>query len=104
MSKTDLQRVRNIAKHEVNNDKNYIDNITKWLYNDRGKKTYFALYSTEHIENPTILYACNNTQAIREHKWLKEIVVEMDTFINGSNELRRKTRRTKRKGLKYRKT
>ena len=91
MSKTDLQRVQNIAKYEVNNDKNYIDNETKWLYNDRGQKTYFAIYSTEHPENPTILYACNGNRAIRENKWLNEIVIEMEAVKDGSVDTRRKT-------------
>ena len=69
MSKTDLDAVRRIAKHEVSKTDNYLDKVTKWLYNTRNGNTYFALYSTENSEDPTILYACKDSRAKKEYEW-----------------------------------
>lgn len=62
ISHQDLSFVRTIAKNELVKTDNYIDNNTKWLYNKRNK-SYFAIYSTENTEEPTILYACKDNRA-----------------------------------------
>lgn len=43
MSKSEIATVRRIAKYELSTTENYIDNNTKWLYNERNGKT-FLLY------------------------------------------------------------
>ncbi len=79
MSKADLEYVKRRAKYELNTTENYVDNITKWLYNDKNGKQYFALYSTEDANNPTILYACNSNRADFEHQFLYEhLIKEVD--------------------------
>ena len=57
MQSSEVIRIEQIARNELNKTDNYLDNITKWLYNERSGTPYFALYSTENEHNPTILYA-----------------------------------------------
>ena len=78
MSKSELRHIENIAKNELNSTDNYIDNITKWLYNDSKGKHLFALYSTEDENNPTILYASNDNQAKKEYEFLKEFIYAIE--------------------------
>ena len=70
MSNTELAYVRRIAKYELPKTDNYLDENTKWLYNVKNGNTYFALYSTADVNEPTILYACKNTRAEFEHEFL----------------------------------
>lgn len=76
MTKTEMSYVRRIARHEVETSANYIDSGNKWLYNNRKDKPYFALYSTAHIDEPTILYACKGKRAEFEHQFLIDYFVE----------------------------
>ncbi len=85
MTDKELGYVRVIAKKQANKPENHFDDITKWLYDERKEKPYFALYSTEEKE-PTILYACKGKTARREYSWLSQTVLRE----NGINE-RRKT-------------
>lgn len=83
MKKTEVANVRRIAKRELNTTDNYIDIENKWLYNKTGQNTYFALYSTEDANEPTILYACKGNRAEFEHQFLiKQYEKEVNT--NGS--------------------
>lgn len=59
ISADDMLYIKRRAQNEVNNDNNYIDENTKWLYNEKNGKKYFALYSSVYQDNPTILYASN---------------------------------------------
>lgn len=43
ISKSEIATVRRIVKYELSTTENYIDNNTKWLYNERNGKT-FLLY------------------------------------------------------------
>ena len=79
MSKTDLEYVKRRAKYELDTTENYIDNITKWLYNVKNGNTYFALYSTEDANEPTILYACKNNRAEVENEILIQYLNEKVT-------------------------
>ena len=89
MSQTEISYVRRIAKHEVNTTDNYIDSDTKWLYNAKNGNTFFALYSTADVDNPTVLYACKDARADLEHQFLiKYIDEEIDN--NGSINLQSK--------------
>lgn len=72
MTKSEITLVRRIAKREVNTTEKYIDNKTKWLYNNVGGKSFFALYSTEDLNEPTILYACKGNRADFENQLLVE--------------------------------
>lgn len=69
-SHSEMSYVERIAKHEVERTDNYIDIGNKWLYNNRKDKPYFALYSTAHIDNPTVMYASKGKQAEFEHQFL----------------------------------
>ncbi len=91
MSDTEVSYIERIAKHEVESTENYIDAGNKWLYNDRKRQPYFALYSTAHIDNPTVMYASKGNQAIKDYKWLMDFVAEMEMTENGRDDLRRKT-------------
>ena len=91
MSDAEVSFIERIAKHEVETTENYIDAGNKWLYNDRKDKLYFALYSTAHIDNPTVLYASKGSQATKDYKWLMDFVAEMEMIKNGRDDLRRKT-------------
>lgn len=70
MSNTELAYVRRIAKYELPKTDNYLDENTKWLYNVKNGNTFFALYSTADVNEPTILYACKGNQAQFEHEFL----------------------------------
>ena len=63
MTRSEVIYVERIARHEVKNDQNYIDSENKWLYNTRSGTDYFAVYSTAHEDNPTVLYASKNLTA-----------------------------------------
>ena len=76
MLKTEISYVRRIAKHEVNTSDNYIDSDNKWLYNTKNGNTFFALYSTANVDNPTVLYACKGARAEFEHQLLIEQIDE----------------------------
>ena len=91
MSKSEIAYVRRMAKRELNTTDNYIDIGNKWLYNKTGDNTYFALYSTAHEDNPTVLYACKGDTAINEYLWFMDLIEEMETVKNERDDLRRKT-------------
>ncbi|MBQ2902813.1 MAG: hypothetical protein IJE48_00290 [Clostridia bacterium] len=78
MPKADLEHIRLVAKNELYKTDNYLDNITKWLYNSKNGKTYFALYSTENESEPTILYASIDDLAAREHNFILDYVIELE--------------------------
>lgn len=83
--KKEIDLVKQIAKRELNATDNYIDNENKWLYNSFGDKTYFALYSTAHTDEPTVLYACKGERAEFEYKFLiRDILgkVDVDGYTN----------------------
>ncbi len=86
MSKTDLEYVKRRAKYELDTTENYIDNITKWLYNVKNGNTYFALYSTEDANEPTILYACKANRAKNEQAWFVRFIEELRSIDNGNYE------------------
>ena len=77
MPKADLEHIRLVAKNELYKTDNYLDNITKWLYNSKNGKTYFALYSTEVESEPTILYASIDDQAVTEHSLVMSYLDEL---------------------------
>lgn len=74
MPKSDFKQIERIAKAEVSSTDEYIDNITKWLYNTKNGKTYFAIYSTENETSPTILYASLDNKAVIECDFTKRIL------------------------------
>ena len=76
MSDAEVSYIERIAKHEVESTENYIDAGNKWLYNDRKRQPYFALYSTAHIDNPTVMYASKGKQAEVEHQFLIDYFAE----------------------------
>lgn len=86
MSNTDLAYVRRIAKYELPKTDNYLDENTKWLYNVKNGNTYFALYSTSHEDNPTVLYACKGNQAKNEYAWFMRFIEELRSVDNGDYE------------------
>ena len=86
MSKTDLEYVKRRAKYELDTTENYIDNITKWLYNVKNGNTYFVLYSTEDANEPTILYACKANRAKNEQAWFVRFIEELRSIDNGNYE------------------
>lgn len=90
-SHNEMSYVERIAKNEVERTDNYIDNGNKWLYNNRKDKPYFALYSTAHIDAPTVMYASKGKQATKEYKWFMDFVAEMEMTENERDDLRRKT-------------
>ena len=77
MPKADFQHIRRIAKNELKTTDNYLDNITKWLYNKKNGQTYFALYSTVYEDDPTILYASIGDQANAEHSLVMSYLNEL---------------------------
>lgn len=77
MPKADLDTIKKMAKNELFKTDNYLDNITKWLYNSKNGKTYFALYSTEVESDPTILYASIDDQAVAEHSFVRSYLNEL---------------------------
>ncbi|MBQ8267537.1 MAG: hypothetical protein IJZ21_04050, partial [Clostridia bacterium] len=94
MTKAEIELVKRIAKREINTPDNYIDNENKWLYNKFGDKTYFALYSTEDINEPTVLYACKGDRAEFEYwyfinKWFEKEVQGNGTIYTKSGVIER---------------
>lgn len=88
MQPAEVIRIEGIAKNELNKTDNDLDNITKWLYNDRSGTPYFALYSTENDENPTILYASKNKSAEEEYNFVLECSKELEaTHDDGKTEI-----------------
>ncbi len=77
MPKADFQHIRRVAKNELDTTENYLDNITKWLYNKKNGQTYFALYSTEYEFDPTILYASIGDQAVAEYSLVMSYLNEL---------------------------
>lgn len=90
-SKTEFAELVRIAKHESGKSTGYIDNDNKWLYNNKNGRTYFAIYSTTHIDNPTILYASKGKMAENENQWFKIFIAKKELFENGGNDLQRRT-------------
>lgn len=86
MSKSDIAYVRRIAKYELPKTDNYLDENTKWLYNVKNGNTYFALYSTAHEDNPTVLYACKGNQAKNEYAWFVRFIETLRSVDNGNYE------------------
>ena len=86
MSIAELSYVRRIAKYELSKTDNYIDNGTKWLYNDKKGISFFALYSTSDENDPTILYACKETQAQNEYAWFIRFIETLRSVDNGNYE------------------
>lgn len=80
-----------IARYELGKPTGYIDNENKWLYNNRNGKTYFAIYSTIDVDNPTILYASNDKTAQDDNEWFKLFIAEKELLENGRNDLQRTT-------------
>ena len=82
MPKADFQHIRRVAKNELDTTDNYLDNITKWLYNKKNGQTYFALYSTVYEDDPTILYASIGDQADDDYSvvadYLEKLGDELD--------------------------
>lgn len=86
MSRTDFEQIERIAKSEVSSSDKYIDNITKWLYNTKNGKTYFAIYSTEDETSPTVLYASRGRQAVADSEFTEYYVnrlneMEVDSYV-----------------------
>lgn len=77
MQAAEVIRIERIAKNELFKTDNYLDNITKWLYNDRNGTPYFALYSTEDENNPTILYASKDKRAVVEYAFVLDYIKEL---------------------------
>lgn len=71
-SKAEFKELLGIAKFELGKPTGYIDNDTKWLYNNQKGKRYFAIYSTIHVDDPTILYASKDKQAEIENQFIVE--------------------------------
>lgn len=88
MSNSEIKYVRNIAKNKINIDNNYIDNETKWLYNNKNGKSYFALYSTTDLDDPTILYACKGDRARREYSNFLNIYERVGELLYDNEETR----------------
>ena len=85
MSNAEVTRIERLVKHELPITDNFVDNITKWMYNNKGEYTYFALYSTEDEENPTVLYASKGERADADFDFVKyynDFVNEMDGVNN----------------------
>lgn len=91
MSGADVRYVSRLAKNELFKTNNYLDNITKWLYNTKSGNTYFALYSTEDESNPTILYASKNKQAIANYAFFEYYINLLDEMDGESNDRRAET-------------
>lgn len=85
MSKSEIATVRRIAKYELSTTENYIDNNTKWLYNERNGKTFFALYSTADENDPTILYASKSVQAVKDNSFFVEFLDTLRSVNDGRN-------------------
>ena len=86
MTNAEVSRIERLAKHELNSTDNYIDSSNKWLYNDRNGTPYFALYSTAHIDNPTVMYASKGRQALNEYKWFMRFIETLRSVDNGAYE------------------
>lgn len=89
-SKTEYNELVKIAKIELGKSTGYIDNDTKWLYNNQRGKSYFALYSTTDVDNPTILYASKDATAQNENQWFEKFIAKKELLENGRNDLRRR--------------
>lgn len=74
MSRSEISMVRRIANRELNTTENYIDKENKWLYTKTGQNTYFALYSAESENEPTVMYACKGDRAEFEHQFLIQYI------------------------------
>lgn len=88
-SNTEFAELMRIAKHELGKSTGYIDNDNKWLYNNKNGRTYFAIYSTAHVDNPTILYASKGKKAQNENRWFGDFIAEVEKEgNNGRHDLR----------------
>ena len=76
-----------IAKYELGKSTGYIDKDNKWLYNNRNGKTYFAIYSTIDVDNPTILYASKGKDAQTDKQWFEIFIAKKELIENGGNDL-----------------
>ena len=91
MSPAEISYVRLVAKNEVQKTDKYIDSGNKWLYNTKKDTPYFALYSTTHVNDPTVMYACKGNRANKEYAWFMDFIAELEMVENGRDDLRRKT-------------
>lgn len=58
------RRINSVKPPESNTTDNYIDDDSEWLYNEsRGTKLY-GFYSRTNTENPVLLYASAEEQAV----------------------------------------
>lgn len=77
MSIPEINLVKGMAKNEVTKSQNIIYNTSKWLYNNRNGTSYFAIYSTEDTEDPTVLYACKGIRAEFEKQLLQQAILDI---------------------------
>ena len=83
MSKSEITYVRRIAKYELDTTDNYIDDENKWLYNVKNGNTYFALYTTTDVNEPTVLYASKGKRAEIEQQYLINYL-KKEVDVNGN--------------------
>ncbi len=91
MTAYEVTLVERIADRELDTTDNYIDEANKWLYKKTGNNTYFALYSTSHTDNPTVLYACKGKRAENEYAWFMNFLDETESGKDAGNDIQRKT-------------
>lgn len=80
-SSKEFNQVLDIANREYSRSNKWLDNGTKWLYNEINSKKYFALYSRDKNYETTILYASKGKAAEYENAWLDDFL----TKIGGEN-------------------
>lgn len=65
-----------VINREVDEEKNYIDTGTKWLYNVSKGNKLFAIYSSVYADDPTVLYASSGNLAETEMEILSTFLEE----------------------------
>ena len=84
ISKAKLEFLKRKIRHDIHTSTNEVTDIANWLYTDIDGTKVLAIYSTEDIANPTLLYESKGKQAEFE----KGLLIKHSSFNDGSKTAR----------------
>ncbi len=82
LSKYQLNKLMMKIKTDIRTSENSLTDKANWLFTDIEGMPVFAIYSTENVDNPTLLYESKGAKAEREKTYLINFMEELK---NGEN-------------------
>lgn len=88
LSKAKLSILKQIIKKDIKTSRKSITDTANWIFTDVDDTTVFAIYSTEDVVDPTLLYESKGEQAECERDILLNL---LEDFENVENTFRKST-------------